>query len=432
LAIAQLVNLVRCDIKNIPKRQLKAFLPNQGVPGPAHHDDHVLVLVFFQSTVAVLLYLKVSQMELRRLAGLTGKNSTGYSDPTAIIGLVDSRRNVFPVKTTRMTKELGNVGLSQLLRIAREIIYQFHDARLNLSSKGSCFKVSVPTVWNPTHTMKDAENFKDQVIGLVRRIPSGRIVSYGQIARVLGRSRASRVVGGFLAQLPPGDDITPWHRVVNRKGGVSHRADVFCDVSPVDIQRDLLIAEGLEPGLKGQFNLREYGMSDSELRALFDTEMLEIVDSENRVTGIEARSKVRRENLLHRGVGILCWNSRRELYVHQRTATKDVFPSCFDMMVGGALEAGEAYQTAALREIQEELGVGDVEITFLLETLYEGPKNRSWIQLFEVCWDGPIVWQDEEICWGRWMPFEAVLNWVDEVEIVPDGLYVFREYLAQR
>lgn len=275
-------------------------------------------------------------------------------------------------------------------------------------------------------------NFREQVIDLVRKVPPGRIVSYGQVARVLGRPRASRVVGGILGALPLDDQVTPWQRVVNRLGGVSHRSDPYAPEDPVERQHELLIEEGLEPDIKGNFPLKDHGLSDSELRGLFGTEMLELVNQTNELIGVAPRSLVRQDNLLHRGVGILCWNTQGELYVHQRTDSKDLFPSYYDMMVGGALEAGEEYQKAALREIQEELGVGDVPINFLLETLYEGPKNRSWIQLFEVTWDGPITWQEEEICWGQWMPFERVLSWVDEVATVPDGHHVFREYLQLR
>lgn len=125
----------------------------------------------------------------------------------------------------------------------------------------------------------------------------------------------------------------------------------------------------------------------------------------------------------------MCWNSQRQLYVHQRTAGKDLFPSMYDMMVGGAVEAGEDYESAALREIQEEYGVGEVELRYLLDHLYQGPENYSWIRLFEVTWDGPIRWQPEEICWGRWMDFSEVLEWIKQVPIVPDGLAVFLEYL---
>ncbi len=157
-------------------------------------------------------------------------------------------------------------------------------------------------------------------------------------------------------------------------------------------------------------------------------EYLDLVDLENRILGQELRSRVRAENLLHRGVGILCWNSKNQLYVHQRTATKDVFPSMYDMMVGGAVEAGEDYAVAAAREVSEELGIRSTP-SFILEHLYQGPQNRSFVQLFEVVWDGPIVWQESEICWGDWMDFERVLDWIEKVPVVPDGLEVFQQFL---
>ena len=274
-------------------------------------------------------------------------------------------------------------------------------------------------------------NFRDQVLDLVSKVPTGRLVSYGQIARVLGRPRASRVVGGFLSGLTGEEVHVPWQRVVNREGRISSRADIFAQKDPVDEQKDRLAMEGLEPDNEGRYDMRKHGMTDAELRELFEVEMLELVDLENKVIGVAPRPLVRKQNLLHRGIGILCWNSQGELYVHQRTATKDLFPSYFDMMVGGALEAGEPYAHAASREVSEEYGVGEVTPEFLLETLYDGPENRSFIQLFQVTWDGPITWQEEEICWGRWMPFERVLDWVNEVNIVPDGLHVFQAYLAQ-
>lgn len=161
-------------------------------------------------------------------------------------------------------------------------------------------------------------------------------------------------------------------------------------------------------------------------------EFLDLVDAENRRIGRAPRRQVRAQNLLHRGVGILCWNSLGQLYVHQRTSTKDLFPSLYDMMVGGAVEAGEEYLPAARREIREELGVESDDLRFILEHLYEGPKNRSFIHLFEVTWDGPIRWQPEEIVWGEWMDFDEVVRWTQKVEIVPDGLDVFQAYLRWR
>ncbi len=55
---------------------------------------------------------------------------------------------------------------------------------------------------------------------LVRKIPRGRVATYGQIAALLGRPRAARAVGQALAGSPAG---LPWHRVVNAAGGISPR-----------------------------------------------------------------------------------------------------------------------------------------------------------------------------------------------------------------
>jgi methylated-DNA-protein-cysteine methyltransferase-like protein len=65
--------------------------------------------------------------------------------------------------------------------------------------------------------------FADAVYRIVRRIPAGRVATYGQIAAALGRPRAARVVGTAMRHCPA--DL-PWHRVVNAAGRISRRARV--------------------------------------------------------------------------------------------------------------------------------------------------------------------------------------------------------------
>ena len=78
----------------------------------------------------------------------------------------------------------------------------------------------------------------DQVYEIVRRIPFGKVMTYGDVARALGNPRLSRMVGYALHDAPKG---VPCHRVVNRFGGLS---DAF---SPLGKQthRDLLYMEGV-------------------------------------------------------------------------------------------------------------------------------------------------------------------------------------------
>jgi len=65
--------------------------------------------------------------------------------------------------------------------------------------------------------------FHRAVYRLVGEIPRGRVVTYGQIAVLLGWPRAARAVGHAMRHCPPG---VPWHRVVNASGGISLRANV--------------------------------------------------------------------------------------------------------------------------------------------------------------------------------------------------------------
>ena len=159
-------------------------------------------------------------------------------------------------------------------------------------------------------------------------------------------------------------------------------------------------------------------------------ELVDLVDAEDRVVGQAPRSEVRARNLRHRGVGILCRNSRGEVYVHRRTPTKDVFPHLYDMFVGGVVGSGESYEAAAAREVAEELGIAGVAPEFLFAHLYEGPRNRAWVHVFQVRWDGPIVHQASEIEWGAWLPEAELDSWCSEVEVVPDGLEIYRRYVA--
>lgn len=61
-------------------------------------------------------------------------------------------------------------------------------------------------------------DFKQRVESVVLQIPEGRVMTYGQIAAICGNARAARIVGG-IAHF--GDPELPWHRVVNKKGGLA-------------------------------------------------------------------------------------------------------------------------------------------------------------------------------------------------------------------
>lgn len=94
---------------------------------------------------------------------------------------------------------------------------------------------------------------RQKIYAVVRRIPRGRVATYGQIARLAGLPGHARQVGYALAALPEDHDL-PWHRVINAQGGVSLRATPGWD----DVQRQLLRREGVRFDAAGRTSLARY------------------------------------------------------------------------------------------------------------------------------------------------------------------------------
>lgn len=86
-------------------------------------------------------------------------------------------------------------------------------------------------------------------------------------------------------------------------------------------------------------------------------EILDIVDEQDEVIGQAPRGEAYARGMRHRCAFILVRDAQGRIFVHRRTPTKLVFPSLYDMFVGGVVGAGESYDAAALREAEEELGV---------------------------------------------------------------------------
>ncbi len=93
----------------------------------------------------------------------------------------------------------------------------------------------------------------DLIYDMVCSVPEGRVASYGQIARLIGRPRNARQVGYALAALPEEHEV-PWHRVVNAKGEISARAKAGYE----DYQRILLEEEGVEFNPAGRIYLKTF------------------------------------------------------------------------------------------------------------------------------------------------------------------------------
>jgi methylated-DNA-protein-cysteine methyltransferase-like protein len=91
-----------------------------------------------------------------------------------------------------------------------------------------------------------------KIYAVIRRIPRGRVATYGQIAELAGLPGHARQVGYALAALPAGTAV-PWQRVINAAGEVSRRRVPGAELT----QRQLLEKEGVKFDGKGRVSLKE-------------------------------------------------------------------------------------------------------------------------------------------------------------------------------
>ena len=100
-----------------------------------------------------------------------------------------------------------------------------------------------------------------RIYAVVRKIPRGRVATYGQVADLAGLPGRARQVGYALHALDEGDPV-PWQRVINARGVISTRAEPLME----DVQRSLLEAEGVGFDLLGRIDLSRYQWRRSKPR----------------------------------------------------------------------------------------------------------------------------------------------------------------------
>lgn len=158
-------------------------------------------------------------------------------------------------------------------------------------------------------------------------------------------------------------------------------------------------------------------------------ELIDVVDAEDRVLKQATRGETRQQNLRHRASYILVFNSAGQLFVHQRTDTKDVYPGYFDVCVGGVVAAGESYEDAARRELAEEIGVERAPLRRLVSFQFADTDTQVNGTVFSCTHDGPVRLQAEEIVAGEFLDLDVVLERVSTQPFCPDGVEALCRYL---
>ena len=156
-------------------------------------------------------------------------------------------------------------------------------------------------------------------------------------------------------------------------------------------------------------------------------ELVDVVDETGRPVGTVSRSVMRARRLPHRSVYVLVFNRGGDLFVHLRTADKDVYPAHWDVAIGGVLAAGESFDAAGRREAREELGV-ELAPERLFPFRWTDAASDVHGMVYRARHDGPFVLQPEEIVRGEFVPLDEVAARAVREPFCPDGLAALREY----
>lgn len=97
------------------------------------------------------------------------------------------------------------------------------------------------------------KSFYKRVLEIIKKIPKGRVATYGQIARYAGNPQASRQVAYILHSSTEKEKL-PWHRVINSKGGISLRSK-----HGYELQKQMLEREGITFDEENRVDLDSFG-----------------------------------------------------------------------------------------------------------------------------------------------------------------------------
>ena len=144
-------------------------------------------------------------------------------------------------------------------------------------------------------------------------------------------------------------------------------------------------------------------------------EIFDVVNERDEVIDRQPRSEVHRLGLLHRAVHVLVFNSRGETFLQKRSMTKDREPGKWDSSTSGHVDSGEDYETCAVRELREEIGLTAEKAPERLFKIAACPEtDQEFVWVYRCQAEGPFRLHPGEIERGGWFMPDKVTRWMTE------------------
>lgn len=160
-----------------------------------------------------------------------------------------------------------------------------------------------------------------------------------------------------------------------------------------------------------------------------DEEILEVVNEQGEVLCLRARSEIHGDpTLMHRVVHVLVFNRKGEVLLQKRSMRKDVAPGRWDTSVGGHVDPGESLREAAMRELEEELGV-TAEPEFLYSYVHTNPYETEMVHTYRCVHEGGFSFNREEIDEVCFWSTESILGHMESSVLSDNFKHEFSVYM---
>ncbi len=143
-----------------------------------------------------------------------------------------------------------------------------------------------------------------------------------------------------------------------------------------------------------------------------DDEIFDVVDEQDNVLRQATRKEVHDNGLIHRAVHVLVFNKKHDCLLQQRSLLKDRHPGVWDSSAAGHLDAGEDYDTAARRELEEELGITDTKIIRLGTLPPSEETGMEHVALYAALYNGRVHFPAAEISGVVPFPAKLIDRWL--------------------
>ncbi len=162
-------------------------------------------------------------------------------------------------------------------------------------------------------------------------------------------------------------------------------------------------------------------------------EIFDVVDADDQVTGTATRAEVHAQKLTHRAVHVFVFNKRGDLLLQKRSLRKDMCPGLWDSSVSGHLDSGESYEAAAVRELEEEMGITAETAPEEIARIASGVET-GWehVRLYRIRHDGALRFPSAEVDAVMWFPLAEIAAWIAAypADFAPGFLECWKKFTA--